>query len=109
MSMSNTIYTVTHERSPSDLLDNFQLTTTVPGKRILPIIPDAHQFGDVPLVNLIDIRRVRCLRLHDGDRFADDNVDRSAVGHKADVVVEDAYIITQSVPFTRMMWMSGGE
>lgn len=41
-------------------------------------------------MDLVHVRRIRHLLLHDLDGFADDDVQRAPVGQEADVVVEDA-------------------
>ena len=46
-------------------------------------------------MHLIHIRGIRLLALHDLDRAADDDVDGAAVGHEADVVVEDATCVEE--------------
>ena len=70
-------------------LDYFQLADSRPCERVFPFVPDAEQLFGVLRVDFIDINRIGVLVLFDEDRVADDDVDRSAVGHEANVVVED--------------------
>jgi hypothetical protein len=70
-------------------LDDFQLADSRPCESVFPLVPDAKQLLGVLRVNLVDVRRVRVLVLFDEDWMADDDVDGSAIGHEADVVVED--------------------
>lgn len=73
-------------------LDNFQLADSRPRKSVFPLVPDAEQLLGVLCVNLVDVRGVGVLALFDEDWVADDDVDGAAVGHEADVVVEDTCI-----------------
>ena len=70
-------------------LDDFQLADSRPCESVFPLVPDAEQLLGVLCVNLIDVRRVGVLVLFDENWVADDDVDGTAVGHEADVVVED--------------------
>jgi len=72
-----------------NLFDNLQLALTVSCKGILPVLPYAQQLIHILLVHFIHIRRVGRLVLYNWDRPADDEIDRAAVRHHADIVIED--------------------
>lgn len=76
------------------LLNNLHLTDPRPGKSVFPLVPDAKQFFGVLLMETLDVSRIGVLVLLDGDGVANDDVDGTAVGHQADVVIEDACGVT---------------
>lgn len=71
------------------LLHDLELSLPMSGERIFPIVPDPHKLIDILLMDLIDIGWVGILRLLDADRLADDNVHRTSVRHKSNIVVKD--------------------
>lgn len=73
-----------------NLLKQLNLGISSPRKRILPLIPDPQQLFLIPRMDLIYVGLIWRVGLHDLDGFAGDDVDRTPVGHQADVVVEDA-------------------
>lgn len=74
---------------PHNLLHNLQLAAPPPRKSILPLLPKPEQLLDIRGVHLVHIRRVGRLALQHGDGPPDDDVQGPAVGHHADIVVED--------------------
>jgi len=72
------------------LFDDFQLADARPRESVFPLVPDAEQLLGVLCVDFVDVRGIGILVLLNENRVADDDVDGSAVGHEADVIVEDS-------------------
>lgn len=75
--------------------DNLQFSRPIGRKGILPLFPDTRQLLNVQGVDVIDVDVVRFGALHDLDGAADDDVQGSAIGDDADVVIEHAAGVEQ--------------